>query len=77
MKIEVYAVLKDYFEPSFSIAAEACSVSELKQQLLEKNPQAAGVLKASRFAVNNEFVQEDYKLSAHDIIAVLPPASGG
>ena len=77
MKVEVYAVLKDYFEPSFSMAVPASSISELKQQLLEKNPHAAGVLKASRFAVNNEFVQEDYKLSAHDTIAVLPPASGG
>ena len=77
MKVEVYAVLKDYFEGSFSVAEPAASVSELKQQLLAKNPGAANILKASRFAVNNQFVQEDYKLSEHDTIAVLPPASGG
>ena len=77
MKVEVYAVLKDYFEPSFSVTGAAASVSELKQQLAKKNPQAADVLKACRFAVNNEFVQEDFKLSEHDTIAVLPPASGG
>lgn len=77
MRVEVFAVLKDYFEPSFSIAAPVASVIELKQELAQKNPGAANVLEACRFAVNNEFVAEDFKLNEHDTIAVLPPASGG
>ena len=76
MKVEVYAVLKEYFEPQFTISS-IDSVSELKQQLIQQNPGAENILKACRFAVNNEFVLEEYKLQEHDTVAVLPPASGG
>jgi len=76
MKVTVYAVLKDYFEPNFDID-KVSSVQELKQKLEEIKPSAAVVLNACRFAVNDEFVNLDFKIKEDDNISILPPASGG
>ena len=76
MKVTVYAVLKDYFEQSFDID-KVFSVQELKKKLEEIKPSAAPVLNACRFAVNDEFVNLDFKIKEDDSISILPPASGG
>lgn len=77
MKVDVYAVLKDHFAAGFSVESPVESIGDLKQHLMKAKPGAASILQTCRFAVNNEFVQEDFKLKENDIIAVLPPASGG
>jgi sulfur-carrier protein len=76
MKVTVYAVLKDYFDPSFDIE-NISSIEELKRKLEEVRPSAAPVLQACRFAVNDEFVNLDFKIKEDDNISILPPASGG
>ena len=76
MKVTVYAVLKDYFEQSFDID-KVSTVQELKKKLEEIKPSAAPVLNACRFAVNDEFVDLDFKIKEDDSISILPPASGG
>lgn len=77
MKVTVYAVLKDYFEPSFDIKENFYSVEDLKKKLEEIKPSAAPVLNSNRFAVNDEFVNLDFKIKEDDNISILPPASGG
>ena len=77
MKVQVYAVLKDYFEKEFILQQEFKTVDSLKSFLTEKNPKAQNILNISRFAVNNEIVENDYSLNEHDNISILPPSSGG
>jgi sulfur-carrier protein len=77
MKVTVYAVLKDYFEPSFDIKEKFSSIEELKKKLEEIKPSAALVLNACRFAVNDEFVNLNFKIKEDDSISILPPSSGG
>ncbi len=77
MKVTVYAVLKDYFDSSFNLNEQFSSVEELKDRLEQIKPQSAAVLKACRFAVNDEFVNLDFKIKEDDNISILPPASGG
>lgn len=77
MKVTVYAVLKDYFDPSFVVEEKLSSIEELKLKLEQINPEAATVLNASRFAVKDEFVNMDFKIKEDDDISILPPASGG
>ena len=77
MKIEVYAVLKDYFDKEFSIDAPISTVAELKEMLIHQNADAINVLKLCRFAVNDEFVQDNYELKPDDNIHIIPPSSGG
>lgn len=77
MKIEVYAVLKDFFDKEFSIDAPISTVAELKEMLIHQNADATNVLKLCRFAVNDEVVQDNYELKPDDNIHIIPPSSGG
>lgn len=77
MKIQVYAVLKDYFEGEFTLQQPFETINTLKSFLIEKNPKAENILNISRFAVDNEIVENDYILNEYDNISILPPSSGG
>jgi len=77
MNIEVYAVLKDFFDKEFSIDAPISTVAELKEMLIHQNADATKVLQLCRFAVNDEFVQDNYELQPDDNIHIIPPSSGG
>lgn len=76
MKIQIYAVLKDYFDKEFDTNSFE-SIEQLKNFLSAKNPQAASVLNACRFAVGDEFVDNNYQLSPNDTVSIIPPSSGG
>lgn len=54
----------------------ALTVSELKQQLLERYP-AFGDLTSLLIAVNAEYGAENAILTEEDEIALIPPVSGG
>ncbi len=77
MRVTVYAVLKDYFNSSFTIEENLASVGDLRDKLVKTTPNAATLLDACRFAVNDEFVNLDFKIKEDDEISILPPASGG
>jgi molybdopterin synthase sulfur carrier subunit len=77
MKIQVFAMLKDYFDKEFFISGNIMNTASLKARLAEENPEAAGVLDICRFAVNDEFIDNNYQFSENDTICILPPASGG
>ncbi|MEX8547282.1 MAG: MoaD/ThiS family protein [Mucilaginibacter sp.] len=77
MNIEVFAVLKDYFDKEFQLQSSAKNIAELKQQLAAQNPEAANVLELCRFAVRDEFVDQNYPITIHDTISIIPPSSGG
>ena len=77
MKIAVYAILKDFFDKEFTLDQTFSSIDDLKSFLINKNPNAARILSISRFAVDNEFVDNDYSLKANDNISIMPPSSGG
>jgi molybdopterin synthase sulfur carrier subunit len=77
MTIQVFAVLKDYFDKEFQITGGVKNISALKQQLATQNPQAANVLELCRFAVHDEFVDPDYPINTNDTICIIPPSSGG
>jgi molybdopterin synthase sulfur carrier subunit len=77
MTIHVYAALKDYFTQEFELAGEVRNTDELKARLLAINGQAEVILSACRFAVEEGFIDNDFKLSEHDTVVIIPPASGG
>lgn len=76
--IQVFAGLKDYFQPEFHLNLdEKVTVGSLKQRLLELKPQAGPLLEVCRFATNNEFINDSHTVSENDIICFFPPSSGG
>jgi len=77
MKVQVYAVLKDYFENEFELDEQVGSIRELNEALLQRNPVAGNVLDTCRFAVNDTFVDHHFQLHNNDIISIIPPSSGG
>jgi molybdopterin synthase sulfur carrier subunit len=77
MKIEVFAVLKEFFDKQFQVEEALGTVNELKNYLIAQNPKAAKVLGSCRFAVNDQLVGIHYNLKSDDSISIIPPSSGG
>jgi molybdopterin converting factor small subunit len=77
MKIQVFAVLKDFFKKEFELKARIATISELRIHLGQVNPNAVSVLKRCRFAIQDSFVNDQYVLTGDEHIIVIPPSSGG
>lgn len=77
MLIQFYAGLKEYFPATLETEESFVSVEELKNFLEKQNPAAEKLLKISRYACGSEFLDADTLLTNVNIIAVLPPSSGG
>lgn len=77
MKIHVYAGLKDYFQPEFEVSETVNNTDELKAHLLTLNNKAGDILSSCRFAVEEGFIDNEFKLHGHDTIVIIPPSSGG
>ncbi|SHE50821.1 MoaD/ThiS family protein [Pedobacter caeni] len=77
MRIQVFAVLKDFFKKEFELSANISNIADLRRYLSLENPNAAMVLNRCRFAVQDEFVTDQYPLTGDEHIVVIPPSSGG
>ncbi len=72
----------------FSILKEKLGVSEeeldfrgpvgkLREVLKERHPEVGDILERVRFAVNEEYVDDDFPLEGNERVAIIPPVSGG
>lgn len=77
MTIHVYAGLKEYFMPEFELEEGIHNIEELKTRLLAINEKAGTILASCRFAVEEGFIDNDFKLKEHATVVIIPPASGG
>ncbi len=77
MTIQVFAVLKEHFDKEFELSEDINDITSLQKHLSGLNTEAGGILKISRFAVNNEFVDQNYTIKQNDTICIFPPSSGG
>ena len=77
MKIQVYAILKDYFDRDFTVDETVDSIEALNQVLIQRNPLAKDILSSCRYAVNDSFVDNQFQLQSNDSIHIIPPSSGG
>ncbi len=53
------------------------AIEQIAAQMLQEYPALSGLLPRSRFAVNNQFVNNDHVVKSGDDIALIPPVSGG
>jgi sulfur-carrier protein len=75
-KVLFFAHLKDAVgEESIMLEANGQTVLELKQQLLEKYKTAN--LENAMTAINEEFASDEEVINEGDVIAFIPPVSGG
>jgi len=52
-------------------------VGDLRKILQRKYPDLRDLLAQVRFAVNNEYVGDEFNLKGDETVAVIPPVSGG
>lgn len=55
----------------------ASSVREVRQRLIERYPALQALAGISRWAVDEQFVGDDFILHSDATIAMIPPVSGG
>jgi len=53
------------------------NIEELKTRLLAINEKASKILASCRFAVEEGFIDNDFKLKEHATVVIIPPSSGG
>ena len=56
---------------------DGATVDEVFDSMAEEFPALAAMKASLKFAVNQEFVEMDQRLSDGDEMAVIPPVSGG
>ena len=77
MKIESFAIARDYFGRSFELEEHVNDIASLRELLAKRNPAAASLLKKTRFAVGDEFIDDSFQLKPADHVSIIPPSSGG
>lgn len=53
------------------------TVAELRSRLVADHPRLAPLLQGAAAAVNEEYVPGDHALAEGDVVALIPPVSGG
>jgi len=77
IKLLYFAILREKLGRQEEVLEFSGSVRELRKLLVEREPHLADVLKVCLFAVNQEYVGEDFILKGGETVAVIPPVSGG
>jgi molybdopterin synthase sulfur carrier subunit len=77
IKLLYFAILREKLGRQEEMLEFSGSVGELRKLLVEREPHLADVLKVCLFAVNQEYVGEEFILKGGETVAVIPPVSGG
>ena len=73
-----FGPLKDYFQSEKNIHIDLnTDIKTILDMLIDENKSSEALLRASRAAVDNEFVDLSRNITEGDEIYFLPPASGG
>jgi MoaE-MoaD fusion protein len=57
--------------------AEPATVAALRERLAAEHPRLAPLLRNAAVAVNEEYSPGDHPLTERDVVALIPPVSGG
>ncbi len=79
MKLLLFGITRDIVgsnELNFELDSHVSNVGELKNALGEKFPELHQ-LKSLAIAVNEEYATDEITLSPNDVVALIPPVSGG
>ena len=78
VSILIFGIIKDIVGNNKLVVEieKDSTISTLKNRLLNEYP---GLVKYKNYAVvvNEEYVEDHYRLNNNDVIALIPPVSGG
>ncbi len=75
-----FAALRDRVgvsERRMQLPLEVRTIAELGAHLQRELPQLDGRLGSVRFALNEQFVEPAQSIAEGDVVALIPPVSGG
>ena len=78
IKLLLFGITRDLLnanELSFEVL-ENINVGDLKKELLSKYPQVENI-SSYAIAVNESYANDNVKLREKDVVAIIPPVSGG
>ena len=78
IKLLLFGIVKDIVGKStteFELITNT-SIANFKELLIEKHPKLVAYKNFS-VAVNENYVDDTYLIKANDVIAIIPPVSGG
>ena len=79
VRVQLFAVARE-LAGQRELAVEVpqrATIADVRAALLAVVPELADVLDHCRFAVGNEFVNNETLVASHAELAVIPPVSGG
>ncbi len=78
MKVLTFGITKDIIgSRSLEVPSNlALTVGELRQYVISKYPKMEKI-KSLAIAVNEEYATDDKRLNESDVVALIPPVSGG
>ena len=79
MKIEIisFGIAKDILKSKrLTISVSERTIGALRQQLITEFPEFEK-LKSLKFAVNTDYVNDEFQLKENDEVVLIPPVSGG
>ena len=79
LKVRLFAAARTAIEDdSVSIEiANGSTIAELRDHLAQQHPELAPILAHSRFAINQDYANDETLIPADAEIALIPPVSGG
>lgn len=80
IRVLYFAALREALgksEEELSISEAIRTIADLSRLLQTSHPPLQGRLGGVRFAVNETFVDSEQVLSSGDVVALIPPVSGG
>ncbi|MEJ5339113.1 MAG: molybdopterin converting factor subunit 1 [Aquificaceae bacterium] len=77
MKLLYFAIVRERLKRSEEDIDFTGTVAELRKVLIEKYPELEPILQRVKFAVNEEYVEDEYMLRGEERVAIIPPVSGG
>ncbi len=77
MKLLYFSILREALKKDQEEIDFSGSVKELRLELIRRYPDLKDLLEKIRFAVNEEYVSDDYQLKGDERVALIPPVSGG
>jgi len=79
LKIKLFAAAAQAIENDHVCVActTPVTIMALKRLLIEQHPSLESILPYCRFAVDHEFISDDYAITADHELALIPPVSGG
>lgn len=77
MKLMYFALLKERLKKEEEEMDFKGSLAELREFLIKKHPELKDLFKVIKFAVNEEYADDSYRLKGDERVAIIPPVSGG